>query len=65
MLKWLVAIFIVVFIAGLLLPRLSRWLPLGRLPGDVSLRWRKRDYHFPFATTVLLSLLLGLLLRYL
>jgi len=65
MLKWLVAMFIVVFILGILLPRLYRWLPLGRLPGDVRLRWRGRDYHFPFATTVLLSLLLGLLLRYL
>ncbi len=65
MFKWLVAIFIMVFVIGVALPRLSARLPLGRLPGDVHLRWRGREYHFPFATTVLLSLLLGLLLRFL
>ncbi len=65
MFKWLVAIFIIVFIMGVALPRLSSRLPLGRLPGDVRVRWRGQEYHFPFATTVLLSLLLGLLMRFL
>ncbi len=65
MFKWLVAIFIFVFVAGIALPRLSRWLPLGRLPGDIQVRWRGREYRFPFATTIVLSLLLGLLMRFL
>ncbi|MEK7737840.1 MAG: DUF2905 domain-containing protein [Pseudomonadota bacterium] len=63
MLKWLLALFVTVFIAGFCLPRLTAWLGLGRLPGDVRWRWRGRDYLFPFATTVVLSLLATLILR--
>lgn len=64
MFKWLMALFITVFIAGVCLPRLTAFLRLGRLPGDVRLRWRGRDYLLPFASTVLLSLLAGLILRF-
>lgn len=65
MFKWLLAIFIAVFILGVAMPKLARWLRLGQLPGDMSVRWRGQVYQFPFATTVLLSLLLGVLLRFL
>jgi uncharacterized integral membrane protein len=65
MFKWLLAIFIAVFILGVAMPKLAGWLRLGRLPGDVSLRWRGQVYQFPLASTVLLSLLLGVLLRFL
>lgn len=65
MLKWLIVIFIAVFVLGLVMPRLAARLPLGRLPGDLRLRWRGQEYNFPFATTILLSLLLGLILRFL
>ena len=57
MLKWLLTIAIVVIILGLLSPRLRQGSPERRLPGDVSVRWRGRDYFFPFTTTILLSLL--------
>jgi hypothetical protein len=63
MLKWLIVIFIAVFVLGLLMPGLAARLPLGRLPGDVRLRWRGQEYSFPFATTILLSLLLSLIAR--
>lgn len=63
MFKWLLAIFMAVFILGIAMPRLARWLHLGQLPGDIQVRWRGQVYQFPFATTVLLSLLLGVLLR--
>lgn len=63
MLKWLIALFVTVFIAGVCLPRLAALLKLGRLPGDVRLRWRGRDYIFPFASALLLSLLATLILR--
>ncbi len=65
MFKWLLAIFITVFIVGVALPKLTALLRLGRLPGDMCIRWRGREYRFPFATTVLLSLLAGLILRFL
>ncbi len=63
MLKWLIALFITVFIAGFCLPRLAALLKLGRLPGDLRFRWRGRDYVFPFASALLLSLLATLILR--
>lgn len=65
MFKWLIAIFITVFIAGVVLPRLTAFLRIGRLPGDLRVRWRSREYSFPFATTVVLSLLAGLILHFL
>lgn len=57
MLKWLLTIAVVVVVLGLLTPALRQRLPEKRLPGDIALRWRGRDYFFPFTTTILLSLL--------
>jgi len=60
MVKWLLTIAIVVIVLGLVAPRWrqrnsnSRF---ARLPGDVEVRWRGRDYFFPFTTTILISLL--------
>lgn len=62
-LRWLLAVFFAVFIIGIFMPKLARSLNLGRLPGDFSWRLRGRVYQFPFATTVVLSLLLTLLTR--
>ena len=65
MFKWLIALFVTVFIAGVVWPKLAALLRGSHLPGDVQIRWRGRDYYFPFATTLLLSLLLGLILHFL
>jgi hypothetical protein len=65
MFRWLLAVFFAVFIVGIFMPKLARSLHLGRLPGDFTFRLRGRDYRFPFATTIVLSLLLTLLTRYL
>jgi Protein of unknown function (DUF2905) len=64
MFRWLLAVFFAVFIVGIFMPKLARSLNLGRLPGDFTFHFRGRDYRFPFATTVVLSLLLTLLTRY-
>jgi len=61
MLKWLIVLMAAVFVVGLLQPRLARLLQLGRLPGDLRLRLRGKDYVFPFASAVLLSLVAGLI----
>lgn len=63
MLKWLLVLSVAVFIIGLLQPRLTALLRLGRLPGDVRLRLRGRDYVFPFTSTLVLSLLATALFR--
>ncbi len=63
LLKWLVSILIVVALLGGLRPLLSRHLPLGRLPGDITLQRGGRRWHLPFTSTILLSLLAWLILR--
>lgn len=63
MLKWLLVVALLVLVSGLLRPGTAKRLRLGRLPGDLAYRFRGREYHFPFATTLLLSLLAWLILR--
>lgn len=65
MTKWLLAIFLVVLLTGLLQPSLARRFRFGRLPGDIAVRWRGRVWVFPFASVLLLSALATLLLRWL
>lgn len=61
MLKWLLTVAVVVVVLGFVAPA---WRQRGpRLPGDVALRWRGRDYFFPFATTIVLSFFFVLLSR--
>jgi hypothetical protein len=61
-LKWVVVIVVGVVVIALLTPRLQRY-GLGRLPGDIRVRWRGRLVYLPITTTVLLSLLLTLVGR--
>jgi len=62
MLKWVVVVVIaLIFITGLA-PWMSKY-GLGRLPGDVTLRYRGRLYYLPFTSTILLSLALTLITR--
>jgi hypothetical protein len=61
-LKWLLVLAVGVAIISVLTPWLARH-GLGRLPGDVTLRWRGRPIYLPITTTILLSLALTLLVR--
>lgn len=56
MLKWLLTLLVALVILAAVFPWLGR-LGLGRLPGDFRIPVRGRVYYVPFATTVLLSLL--------
>lgn len=62
MLKWLLALVVALAVLTALSPWLAR-LGLGRLPGDISVRVRGRNYYFPLTTTILLSLALTLIAR--
>lgn len=62
MLKWLLTIIAALVVLNLCTPRLRKF-GLGRLPGDITLRLKGRDYYLPFTTTILLSLALTLLVR--
>jgi hypothetical protein len=62
MLKWVLVLAIGVVILTLLTPWLTRH-GLGKLPGDVTLRWRGRRIYLPITSTILLSLALTLFAR--
>jgi uncharacterized membrane-anchored protein len=62
LLKWLVVIVVGVVVITLAAPWLTRH-GLGRLPGDLTVRWRGRLIYLPITTTLLLSLALTLLGR--
>jgi len=59
--------FVVTLFLGLVvLTALQPWLQklgIGRLPGDLRLRIGKREYLLPFASTLLLTLLMFLIGR--
>jgi hypothetical protein len=62
MLKWVLVLVVGVIVITMLTPWLSRY-GLGRLPGDITVRWRGRPVYLPITTTLLLSALLTLLGR--
>ncbi len=62
MLKWLLTLAVALVVLSLASPWFGS-LGLGRLPGDLTLRYKGRSYYLPFTSTVLLSLALTLLAR--
>lgn len=62
MLKWVLLLVVAMIVLTALAPWLARF-GLGRLPGDVVVRYRGRLYYLPFTSTILLSLALTLLVR--
>ena len=58
MVKWLVTLFLALVILSAVMPVVRDRIALGRLPGDFRIPLRGRVYYIPFASTVLLSLLL-------
>jgi hypothetical protein len=61
-LKWVVTLVIALVVLTAVSPWLARY-GLGRLPGDVTVRFRGRYYYLPFTTTLVLSLVLTLIMR--
>ena len=62
MLKWILTLIVALVVLTVLAPWLARY-GLGRLPGDVTVRYKGKLYCLPFTSTVLLSLALTLLMR--
>lgn len=59
--RLLILIGLALVVAGLLWPWLSR-LPLGRLPGDISIQRDEFSFHLPLMTSLVLSVVLTLVL---
>ena len=62
MLKWALVIVVAVVVLSLFAPQFSR-MGLGRLPGDITVRFRGPLVYLPITTTVLISLALTALGR--
>lgn len=62
MVKWLLTLVIALVLLTGLTPLLRR-MGVGRMPGDFRFRIKGREYFFPLASTILLSLLMVLVAR--
>jgi len=59
--RLLILLGLLLLLVGLAWPWLSK-LPLGRLPGDITIERENFSFYFPLTTGLLLSALLSLLL---
>ena len=59
--RTLIVIGIVIALAGVLWPWISR-LPFGRLPGDIRIETASGGFFFPIVTCVVISIVLSLVL---
>lgn len=64
MIRWVLTIFLALIVFTTLLPWLEK-LGIGRLPGDLRFKLFGRNFSFPFASTILLSLFVLLIARFL
>lgn len=64
MIRWVFTIFIALIVFSALLPWLEK-LGIGRLPGDLRFKLFGRVFSLPFASTILLSLAVLLIARFL
>lgn len=61
MVRWLVAIGLMLVVLGLLWPLLSK-LGLGRLPGDIVIERGNVRFYFPIVTCLIVSAVLSFFL---
>lgn len=63
MIRWLIVVFLaLVFVQGL--TKLLPWIGLGKLPGDFRFRAFGREWYVPLASTIVLSLVLSWLMKW-
>ena len=55
---------LLVLIGALVLLAARTGLPLGRLPGDISLKGKNFSIYVPLATSILISIVLSVLLYF-
>ncbi|MCM3337237.1 DUF2905 domain-containing protein [Paenibacillus sp. MER TA 81-3] len=60
--KILIGLGIVLIVIGVLWAVVSRWIPLGKLPGDIIVKKENSTFYFPIVTCIIVSLVASLLL---
>jgi hypothetical protein len=59
--KFMVIVGALIVLAGLLIWKTGGLGPLGRLPGDISIKGQHSSFYFPVMTCILISIVLSLL----
>lgn len=62
MMRWIFIVFIVLVVFPSVLPWLEKF-GIGRLPGDVRFTLFGKNFSLPFASTILLTMLIFLVAR--
>ena len=60
MIRWIIVVFLALLLISWLSPGLQK-LGFGRLPGDFRFKLFGREWFIPLATTVILSLVAGVI----
>jgi len=60
--RLLIGLGLVLVVAGLLI---NMGVPIGRLPGDFTVRRGNFSFYFPLATSIIVSILLTLIVTFL
>ena len=63
MIRWVIVVFLALMLINWFTPLVQR-LGFGKLPGDFRFRLFGRDWYIPLASTVLLSLVLSLAVKW-
>ncbi|MDY4920578.1 MAG: DUF2905 domain-containing protein [Phascolarctobacterium sp.] len=61
--KTLISIGAVMIVVGCVLHFGGKFLPLGRLPGDINITGEHGSFHFPIVTCILLSVIFSIISR--
>jgi hypothetical protein len=61
--KALVVIGILISLVGLFWP-LAKGIPIGRLPGDISVKGEKYSFYFPIVTCIVVSIIVSLFFKF-
>lgn len=62
--KVLIIFGVILIIAGIGLPYLSKIDFLGKLPGDISYKGKNFSFYFPVVTCIILSVILTVVLNF-
>ncbi|WP_062049720.1 DUF2905 domain-containing protein [Bacillus sp. JCM 19034] len=59
--KVLIGLGVLFIIIGLLWLVIDRFIPLGKLPGDIMIRRENMTFYFPIMTSIIVSIILSLI----
>ncbi len=60
MIRWLIVVFLALLLINWFTPLLGK-LGFGRLPGDLRFKLFGREWFIPFASTIVLSVIAGVI----